>query len=333
MQPIIGLECLVGDARGHGEVVLLAQDDAGYAALCRHNSKALLEVEGGDDPVIALDDLVADGEGLICASGGALNGFVGAAAAEGQTALVAERLAALQAGLPGRVYIELQRHGLASEQRAEPILLDSALATGLPLVATNDCRFDSREMTVPHDVLVCIGNGRKLAEEDRPRFTAEHGFKTAAEMAALFADVPEAVRNTLVIAQRCSAMAETRAPILPPFASEQGLGEEDELRRQSEIGLAERLDRHVYTPDMDEAARKEIAAPYQERLAFELGVINQMGFPGYFLIVADFIQWAKRRAIFRSGRGGDPVPDRLWPGRCRLPISTRYAGACCSSGF
>ena len=98
-------------------------------------------------------------------------------------------------------------------------------------------------------------------------------------------------------------MAETRAPILPPFASEQGLGEEDELRRQSETGLAERLDRHVYTPDMDEAARKEIAAPYQERLAFELGVINQMGFPGYFLIVADFIQWAKRRDI-PVGLGG-----------------------------
>ena len=304
VQPIIGLECLVGDSRGHGEVVLLAQDEAGYAALCRHNSRSLLEVEGGDDPVIRLDDLLADGGGLILLTGGALNGFVGAAAAEGQTALVTERLAALQNGLPGRVYIELQRHGLACEQRAEPILLDAALASGLPLVATNDCRFDNREMKVPHDVLVCIGNGRKLAEEDRPRFTAEHGFKSAAEMAELFADVPEAVRNTLVIAQRCSVMAETRAPILPPFASEQGLGEEDELRRQAVEGLAERLDRHVYAEGMDEAARKQAAAPYEDRLDFELGIINQMGFPGYFLIVADFIQWAKRRDIpVGPGRG------------------------------
>ena len=313
VQPIIGLECRLADSRGDGEVVLLAQTEAGYEALCRHNSKALLEVEGGDDPVIALDALAQDCDGLILLTGGALNGFVGAAAAEGQTALVDDRIAALKEAFADRLYIEIQRHGLAAEQRAEPILLEAALAAGLPLVATNDCRFDSREMVTPHDVLVCIGNGRKLAEEDRPRFTAEHYFKTAAEMTELFADLPEATRNSAVIAQRCSFMAETRKPILPPFASDAGLGEEDELKRQAEEGLEDRLQRHVFTSQMDEAARQAAAMPYRERLAFELGVINQMGFPGYFLIVADFIQWAKRRDIpVGPGRGSGAGSVVAW---------------------
>ena len=313
VQPIIGLECRLADSRGDGEVVLLAQSEAGYAALCRHNSKALLEVEGGDDPVIGLDALAQDCDGLILLTGGALKGFVGAAAAGGQTALVDDRIAALKAAFADRLYIEIQRHGLAAEQRAEPILLEAALATGLPLVATNDCRFDSREMVTPHDVLVCIGNGRKLAEEDRPRFTAEHYFKTSAEMTELFADLPEATRNSAVIAQRCSFMAETRQPILPPFASDAGLGEDGELKRQAEEGLEDRLQRHVFTAEMDEAARQAAATPYRERLEFELGVINQMGFPGYFLIVADFIQWAKRREIpVGPGRGSGAGSVVAW---------------------
>ena len=313
LQPIIGLECLLADSRGDGEVVLLAQSEAGYAALCRHNSKALLEVEGGEDPVIGLDALAQDCDGLILLTGGALKGFVGAAAAGGQTALVDDRIAALKAAFADRLYIEIQRHGLAAEQRAEPILLEAALATGLPLVATNDCRFDSREMVTPHDVLVCIGNGRKLAEEDRPRFTAEHYFKTSAEMTELFADLPEATRNSAVIAQRCSFMAKTRQPILPPFASDAGLGEDGELKRQAEEGLEDRLQRHVFTAEMDETARQAAATPYRERLEFELGVINQMGFPGYFLIVADFIQWAKRHEIpVGPGRGSGAGSVVAW---------------------
>ena len=313
VQPIIGLECLLGDDRGSGEVVLLAQTEAGYATLCRLNSEALLSVEGGDDPVVPLESLAVAGEGVILLTGGSENGFVAKPAADGQTGLVSERLSALSAALPGCVYIELQRHGLAAEQRAEPILLDAALATGLPLVATNDCRFESRDMEVPHDVLVCIGTGRKLAEEDRRRFSAEHYFKSAGEMTTLFADVPEAIRNTMVIARRCSVVAETRDPILPPFESESGLNEEDELRRQSEVGLEERLQRHVITPGMDQAARDEAITPYRERLSYELGVINQMGFPGYFLIVADFIQWAKRQGIpVGPGRGSGAGSVVAW---------------------
>ena len=313
VQPIIGIECLVSDDRGNGEVVLLAQTEAGYESLCRLNSQALLSVEAAEDPVIGLDALTAAGEGLILLTGGAENGFVGRAAAEGQTGLVAERLAALSQALPGRVYVELQRHGLAAEQRAEPILLDAALASDLPLVATNDCRFESRDMESAHDVLVCIGGGRRLAEEDRRRFSPEHYFKSAEEMVALFADVPEAIRNTIVIAKRCSVIAETRDPILPPFEAESGLNEEGELRRQAEEGLEDRLRNNIFNDEMDDSARDEAAAPYRERLAYELGVIGQMGFPGYFLIVADFIQWAKRQGIpVGPGRGSGAGSVVAW---------------------
>jgi len=304
IQPIIGVQLILRDDRGAGEVVLLAQNAAGYQNLCKLNSAALLHVEGGDDPEVSLDALAKAHEGVLLLSGGATSGFVGGAAGDGQTALVSSRLEKLAEILPGRVYVEIQRHGLAIEQRAEPVLLEAALASGLPLVATNDCRFETRDMEAPHDVLICIGSQRKLSEEDRPRFSPEHYFKNAAEMTALFADIPEAIKNTLVIAERCSVTAETRKPILPTFSSEEGRSESDELRTQSDVGLAARLNRHVFTEGMDEAARSAAAKPYHDRLTFELGVIMQMGFPGYFLIVADFIQWAKRRGIpVGPGRG------------------------------
>ena len=313
VQPIVGVQALLSDARGSGEVALLAQTETGYSNLCKLNSKALLEVEGGDDPVITPDVLAAHADGLILLGGGAAGGFIGAAAADGQDGLVRARLDALSALLPGRVYIELQRHGLPAEQRAEPLLLQAALQTDLPLVATNDCRFETRDMEMPHDVLVCIGAGRRIAEEERTRFSQEHYFKSADDMIRLFADIPEAVRNSVVIAQRCSVVAEMRDPILPTFASDVGRNEPDELKEQAGAGLAMRLERHVFTADMDDAARNAAAAPYHERLEFELNVINQMGFPGYFLIVADFIQWAKRKSIpVGPGRGSGAGSVVAW---------------------
>ena len=313
VQPIVGVQALLADARGVGEVALLAQTETGYANLCKLNSKALLDVEGGDDPVISLDMLASHAEGIIMLGGGATAGFIGSAAADGQNGLVRDRLDALSSLMPGRVYVELQRHRLPAEQRAEPVLLEAALQAGLPVVATNDCRFDTRDMEIPHDVLVCIGTGRRIAEEDRPRYSPEHYFKSATEMASLFADIPEAVRNSVVIAQRCSVVAEMRDPILPTFTNDAGRSEPEELRQQAEAGLALRLERHVFNPEMDETQRASSAVPYTERLAFELDVINQMGFPGYFLIVADFIQWAKRQSIpVGPGRGSGAGSVVAW---------------------
>ncbi|MGB1758999.1 MAG: DNA polymerase III subunit alpha, partial [Candidatus Puniceispirillaceae bacterium] len=154
---------------------------------------------------------------------------------------------------------------------------------------------------------------RKISEQDRPRYSPEHYFKKSSQMIELFQDIPEAIENTLVIAKRCSVMAETRAPILPAFATSAGRDEAAELRAQAQSGLQARLERHLFSDSLDEAARQSLSKPYVERLAFELDIIEQMGFPGYFLIVADFIQWAKSKNIpVGPGRGSGAGSVVAW---------------------
>ena len=304
IQPIIGTQLSIRDAQGQGEVVLLAQNAEGYVNLSKLLSKALLEADASMEPSADIDDLRSHSNGLILLTGGVLDGFVGKPASEGREPLAKDRIKVLKEIMPDRVYVELQRHGLATQARAEPVLINLALDLTVPIVATNDCRFDTADMEMPHDALICIGDGRKVSETDRRRYSAEHYFKSAMQMAELFADVPEAIKNTLVVAQRCSVMAEMRAPILPAFTREEGRSESEELEFQARKGLKARLQRHVFTEGMDETSKADAAEPYLQRLDFELGVINQMGFPGYFLIVADFIQWAKNENIpVGPGRG------------------------------
>jgi DNA polymerase-3 subunit alpha len=203
-----------------------------------------------------------------------------------------------------RFYIELQRHGMASERIAEPRLIELAYARGLPLVAANEPFFASRDDYEAHDALLCIAEGKLIADPDRRQLTAEHRFKTRAEMAALFADLPEALATTIEIAQRCVFRPRTHAPILPRFAAGRAdshngaeAAEAQELRRVARAGLEARLQRYGSAPG-------HAVEDYRERLEFELGVIVNMHYAGYFLIVADFIQWAKAQAIpVGPGRG------------------------------
>ena len=206
IQPIMGAQLNLEDTQGHGEIVLLAQTDLGYTNLSKLLSKTLLETNAVHDPSCSLDDLEAHAEGLILLSGGALAGFIGAPAGDGRPALAAARADRLAAIFGDRFYIELQRHGLGVERTAEPHLLKIADRLNLPLVGTNDCRFESAAMSQPHDTLVCIGTGHKFSETNRPRFSPEHYFKTAAQMSELFQDIPEAISNTLVIAKRCNSI-------------------------------------------------------------------------------------------------------------------------------
>ena len=175
---------------------------------------------------------------------------------------------------------------------------------GLPLLATNDVYFATRDMYEAHDVLLCIDQAVLFTDADRRRVTPEHYFKSAAEMRALFADLPEAIDNTLTVARRCAYRAPMRDPILPRFTAEDGTEEPQLLQTMAREGLEERLLAHVLKDGMDDAAVEETARPYREGLEFEIGVITKMGFAGYFLIVADFIQWAKRQDIpVGPGRG------------------------------
>ncbi len=298
-------------AREPERLILLARNEAGYRNLIKLSSKAFLDSSGTEAAEIHLRDLDAAADGLICLSGGA-EGPIGRLLLDGrgeEARALTERLAAL---FPGCLYIELQRHGLAVEQRCEAAFLDLAHDLDLPLVATNDVYFATPDMHEAHDALLCIDQGVTLGEDDRRRVTAEHYFKPASEMRAIFSDLPEAVDNTLVIARRCAYRAPIRQPILPRFATEPE-GEADVLRENAMSGLEQRLATPAIREAIQTAGDGDLLAPYRERLEFELGVITEMGFAGYFLIVADFIRWARNEGIpVGPGRGSGAGSVVAW---------------------
>ncbi|NBB83646.1 MAG: DNA polymerase III subunit alpha [Alphaproteobacteria bacterium] len=293
-------------------LLLIAQDRTGYENLMALISDAYLETEAGDDAHVGWAAFEGRTEGVICLTGGP-EGPVGRLLADGQAELAGRVLSTLERLFPGRLYVELMRHGLAVEDRIEPALIDLAYDRDLPLVATNDCYFPTADMYEAHDALLCIADGTYVIQDDRRRVTPEHRFKSAAEMRALFEDLPEAVDNTLTIARRCSYLVDKHPPILPAFATAGGRSEVEELRAQAHDGLERRLETHVYGAEMDAAERERRAGPYRERLDYELSVIEKMGFPGYFLIVSDFIKWAKGQGIpVGPGRGSGAGSVVAW---------------------
>ena len=284
-------------------LVLLVQNEVGYSNLMSLSSTAFLEADDAGAPCVSYSELENHAEGLIALTGGP-SGPINKLLAAHQIPAADATLRALAKIFPGRLYVELQRHGLPDEQRVEPHLLDLAYELDLPFVATNDVYFADETMQEAHDALICISDGTYLSQTDRRRFTADHRFKSADEMCELFADLPEAVDNTLSVARRCAYRPLPRDPILPNYSSSLGLDESAEIRELALAGLDRRLERHVFTADMDESAREAVAAPYRERLDHELSVIIDMGFAGYFLIVADFIRFARKSGIpVGPGRG------------------------------
>ena len=325
VQPIIGGQISItredGDNPSMGrtvtnvrpdQVVLLVQNDEGYRNILKMLSTAYMESDNVEDPQITLDALEKYSAGLILLTGGIL-GPVGRPLVDGQVDTARATLERLNTAYAGRLYIELQRHGLKQERQIEDQMIDWAYELDIPLVATNEAFFPNREMFQAHDALICIAESAYLSQDERRRLTPEHYFKSADEMKALFADVPEAIANTLVIAQRCAYKVERIDPILPPFDCGEGRNEEDELRKQAHDGLDMRLETQVFQEGQSTEEKEAIAKPYKERLEYELGIIVQMGFPGYFLIVADFIQWAKDHDIpVGPGRGSGAGSVVAW---------------------
>ncbi len=309
VQPIIG--CQVALARPDNirlapdPIVLLAQNAAGFANLQRLSSAGFLETDPGLKPQLTLDNLCAHAEGLFLLTGGT-TGPLARLLAEGQKSDAETLLARLAEAFAGRTVVEIHRHGLPIERAIEPGLIALADRHGLPLVATNDCFFAKREMHEAHDALLCIAESRMLSERDRRRVTPEHWFKPAKAMRTLFADLPEACDNTLAIARSCAIMAESRKPLLPVCPKvHPGSTEDETVRAMAATGLDARMDAI--------GADAETRGKYRDRLEFELGVIASMGFPGYFLIVADFIQWAKAQGIpVGPGRGSGAGSVAAW---------------------
>ncbi len=304
LQPIIGCqidleaETDTSDAKQQGPapVVLLVQDETGYRNLMKLNSCLYLRGDG-TPPHVGIDELCQHSDGLILLTGGP-DGPPGRLVRDRRPKQGLELLRRLSDAFPTRTYVELQRHPddgtepPESERQTERWFVETAYALDLPIVATNDVYFPDPEMYESHDALICIAEGTYVdQQEPRRRLTRQHYFKTPKEMAVLFADLPEALENTVEIARRCAFRATKRAPILPRFADD----EVEELRRQAHQGLR----KHLGSIELS-APREE----YERRLEFELEVIERMGFPGYFLIVADFIKWAKAHDIpVGPGRG------------------------------
>ncbi|MCM2344929.1 MAG: DNA polymerase III subunit alpha [Alphaproteobacteria bacterium] len=310
LQPIIGCQIQLG-LEGH-QLVLLAQTEIGYRNLCILVSRSFMEAESNVQPHIDWNKLETFSAGLICLSGG-MKGPIGQYLLHNQPKQAEDVTKKLKRIFIDRLYIEIQRHHMPEENQIEDGLIDLAYKHDIPLVATNDCYFSERGMYEAHDALLCIAEGRYVTEADRRKVTPEHYFKSPEEMSVLFADLPEAVENTVVIAQRCSYLLKAINPMLPPFKTESGRNETDELIAQSHDGLEWRLTHFVFTDDMDEVTRAEIAKPYHDRLEFELNTIIKMGFPGYFLIVSDFIKWAKDNNIpVGPGRGSGAGSVVAW---------------------
>ncbi len=311
VQPIIGCTLSVALAeralgeiarRPDGALALLVQNETGWRNLMRLSTMAHLDVDAADPPHLPLETIEAHAEGLICLTGGP-EGPVNRLIVDGRLDDAAALVRRLAAAFPGRLYIELQRHGMPEEAQAEPFLVNEAYALDLPLVAASDVFFSDPSMHEAHDVLLAISEGGYVASEDRRRVTRDHDFKSGREMEDRFADLPEAVENTARIARRCAFRPLSRAPILPRYASE-GRTEAEELAEQARAGLEARLEK---TPL---AAERE---DYFKRLEYELGVIEKTGFPGYFLIVADFIQWAKAQGVpVGPGRGSGAGSVVAW---------------------
>ena len=312
VQPIVGLQLSVDfgdgaalggrydlDKSGRASIVLLSQSEEGYGNLMRVASQAYLDSEPGAPPGLGFDRLAEGTSGLIALTGGP-GGPIDSALRLGRPEAAAHRLDRLL-DLFGadRLYIELQRHGLDAERKIEPQLIDLAYRRSARLVATNEPYFGGVSDHESHDALICIAEGAAIGTPDRRRLSPEHRFKTRSEMVALFKDLPEATASTVEIARRCHHRPMTRKPILPLYTTSDGtpLDTAVSLREQAEAGLAARLAAAGCAPGF-------VDDDYRARLAFELDTIVAMNFAGYFLIVADFIKWAKGQDIpVGPGRG------------------------------
>jgi DNA polymerase-3 subunit alpha len=312
VQPIIGTLLAVArpDATGqHGAPVidwlaLYAQNEAGWLNLCHLVSAAHLDRPVEFDAHVRLEALEGHSDGLICLTG-AGEGALARLLADGREGAAEAYAAQLEALFPGRLYIELARRGDAIESAAEAALIRLAYASGLPLVATNPATYGEPQFYEAHDAMLCIAAATHVDAADRPRSSPQNWVKSAPMMAELFADCPEALTNTLVVARRCAYAPPRRKPLLPSLAGDKE-GEAAMLVEAARAGLEARLAPYGELPEAERAG-------YFERLEFEAGIINRMGFAGYFLIVADFIQWAKAQGIpVGPGRGSGAGSVVAW---------------------
>ncbi len=325
IQPILGCEILVNfDERDQKnlsnldvensltKLPLIARNDEGYKNLMYLVSHSFLHRKSGLSPHISFEILKEKSAGLVALSGGC-EGIIGKLLLEDQGKKLTELLAELTKNFPQNFYIEITRHDTETEKKLEEKFIELAFKHSLPLVATNDVYFLTKEMHEAQDILTCVGEGKFFFDNDRKKLSPEQFFKSQTELEALFADIPEAIENTVNIAKKCHIMAFERTPTLPKFSNEKNFDEAAELKNQASEGLKIRLARKFELEEITPEKQKEIEKEYFARLDFELSVIIKMNFSGYFLIVSDFIKWAKNNLIpVGPGRGSGAGSIIAW---------------------
>ena len=303
IKPILGADLRLrdeADTKGNSRFVVLCQNMIGYHNLCRLLSRAYIEGQHLGVPMLDFSWLEGQTEGLICIAS-SREGLLSKALLNEQKDEVSSIVNRWTSLFPDRLYLELIRTGREDDERYIDAALDIAYEFDLPVVATNDVRFIDAEQFEAHEAKVCISDGRLLDDPRRPRnYSTEQYLRSAEEMVALFSDIPDAIENTVEIAKRCNVELSLDQHFLPDFPVPEGMSIAEFLTQESREGLEERL-ATLFTKESDRQDKRE---SYDERLKIELDVINEMGFPGYFLIVADFINWAKNNDIpVGPGRG------------------------------
>jgi len=304
VKPVVGADVWIANPDSPEDpyrLLLLVRNHPGYLQLCQLLTRSYVTEGRRDKAELRREWFTEVGcDGLIALSGAHL-GDVGESLLAGNFDLATERARAWEALFPGAFYLEVQRYGQPQQERLVQATADLAGDLGIPLVATHPIQFLNKDDFRAHEARVCIAEGYVLGDTRRPRpYTEEQYFKSQAEMAELFADLPEALENTVEIAKRCNIELTLGKNFLPNFPTPEGMTLDDYLIHRAEEGLEERLI-HLY-PDPEVRAQRR--PEYDARLKFECNTIVQMGFPGYFLIVADFINWAKHNGVpVGPGRG------------------------------
>ncbi|MCE3231983.1 MAG: dnaE [Rickettsiaceae bacterium] len=320
VQPIIGCTLDVNmrskkasyEESTYNKILLLSKDEQGYKNLLKLVYKSFFEIPENTAPHVGIKDIEELNAGIIALTGGT-QGPINQLILDKKPEEAEIALLHLHKIFGDCLYIELMRHGLKEEDVAEDVLIDLAYKHNIPLAATNDVFFSDESMHQAHDALLCIADGRYVAEKDRKTINKEHYFKSQREMKALFEDIPEALENTVNIAKRCAVMSNSSKPMLPHFACAEGRTEAEELKETAERGLQGRLDNLVFRPGQSDLEKQKISKKYFDRLNFELDVITRMDFPGYFLIVSDFMRWGKRNGIpLGPGRGSGAGSVVAW---------------------
>ena len=325
IKPIMGCQFLLRNAdsddimkskgreQDPDKIVLLVMNAEGYGNIMKLMKRFYLDnTEKGWSPQLTLENLKDFNGGLIALTGG-VEGTIGRLLLENRKAEAEDFTLKLKEIFQDRLYMEISRIGTENEQRTEEAFIDFAYKHNIPLVATNEVFFLDEEMFEAHDALVCISAGEYVANENRRKFSINNRLRTEEEMVELFSDLPEAVNNTVRIAKLCNYLSKKVDPLLPIFECPEGKTQDEFITEEAYRGLDERLKKAVYFEGMTAEQKTEIDERYYARLEYELSVIKKMGFPGYFLIVSDFIKWSKGHGVpVGPGRGSGAGSIVAW---------------------